>query len=416
MRKLKYLSVLAALTCINLWGSAQNNTISPYSKLGLGDFQSMGFARSAAMGGSGIALRSGVNLNSLNPASISALDSTVSIFEVAVHYDYTHLKTSVQSGAKTNANLSYLAIGLGINKKWGMSFGLMPYTNVGYTFETTSDINGSNGVYRTKYEGSGGLSKFFYTNAYKITNDISLGVNVSFLFGPKNETEYYGLTFVDYYEVTQRLSTRYSGFIFDFGYQQKFHLNEKNELTLGLIANAPGKLQHNSTLYVSQRYSESGYEDTLRFDESISRTVDFPVNFGGGLAYNYNGVLILTTDYSRQNWSNLTIYDSYADLIDNHKFTFGVEFTPKRLAHRTPITYRAGANYQSGYFKVDGKNISSLAYTAGLSFNVKAMRFNFYGVYNSRGTINNQLIKEDFVRVGLNVSLFENWLQRRQYR
>jgi hypothetical protein len=416
MRKLKYILFIALFSSLALWSKAQNNTISPYSKLGLGDFQSMGFARSAAMGGSGIALRSKVNLNSLNPASISALDSTVTIFDAAVHYDYTHLKTSLQSGAKNNANLSYLAIGLGINKKWGMSFGLMPYTNVGYTFETSSEINGSGDEYYTKYEGSGGLSKFFFTNGYKITNDISLGVNVSFLFGPKNETEYYGLSNAGYYEVTQTLSTRYSGFIFDLGYQQKIQLNPKNELTLGITTNAPSKLRYNSTLYVSQLYSESGSEDTLRYDESITRTVDFPVNFGGGLAYNYNGILILTADYSRQNWSNFTIQDSYADLIDNHKFTFGMEFTPKRLAHRTSISYRLGTNYQSGYFNVDGINISSMAYTAGVSFNVKSIRFNLYSVYSSRGTINNQLIKEDFVRIGLNVSMFENWLQRRQYR
>lgn len=412
----KYFFLITFLMLLALFVKAQNNTISPYSKLGLGDFQYLGFGQNAAMGGAGIALRSPANINILNPAALSSLDSTIALFEVGFHSDYTHLKTSLHSGAKSNANISYLAIGLGINKNWAMSFGLSPYTNVGYTFETSSPISGGSGNYITKYEGTGGLTKLFLTNAYKLSKNISLGVSVNYLFGPKNDNEYYGLTFNDYYEITQKVSHQYSGAVFEFGYQQTFNLRENDVLTLGLRANAPGKLLSKTTTLVTQRYSESGYEDTLRNEESLRSTVDMPVNFGGGIAYNLNKTLIVTADYGFQSWSDLTVNDDYANLIDNHTLAFGTEFTPKRLSHRTLISYRAGMNYQTGYFDIGGTAINSLTFTTGVAFSLRTMRFNFYGAYSTRGTTANQLIKEDVVRIGVNISFFENWLQRRQYK
>ncbi|MGD9993382.1 MAG: hypothetical protein AB7S69_08785 [Salinivirgaceae bacterium] len=396
--------------------SAQNNTISPYSKLGLGDFESMGFGRNAAMGGTGIGVRSPLNLNNLNPAAITSLDSTMVIFEFGVHGDYTRLKTSTETGSKNNANLSYIALGIGINKKWGMSLGLVPYTNVGYTFVTNPPVSGSGETYTTKYEGSGGLSKFYLTNAYKITKNSSLGVNVSFLFGPKNETENYSLTVPDFYEVSLEKSTRYSGIVFDFGYQQVFKLSEKNELVLGLTINAPGMLRSQSTVYEMQRYTGINYTDTLRFEKGNYQFNDFPVNYGGGISYVFDNQLVLSADYSRQNWSKLVVADAFADLIDNNTLAFGLEYTPRRLSQRTPISYRAGANYQSGYYEIDGNTIESLALTAGIGFRMRAMRMNLFAEYKTRGTTNNMLIKEDFVRVGLNVSFFESWLQRYRYR
>jgi len=416
MKQIKYFFYILIFLISSSAVFAQNNTISPYSKLGLGDFETMGFGWNTALGGSGIALRTSITLNNLNPAAISALDSTSVIFEVGVHGDYTHLKTMNQSGGKKNANLSYMALGLGITSKWGMSFGLVPYSNVGYTFETLSPISGTIGNYRTKYEGSGGLSKFFFTNAYNVTKDISLGVNFSFLFGPKNDIEYYGLPNTNYYEITQQLSTKYRGFVFDFGYQQTLHLNNNNKLTFGLTINAPGKLQYKSTLFVSQRYSESGSIDTLKYDPGLYRSTVYPVNYGGGLAYNYNTVLTLSADYSLQNWSELVISDDFSDMSNNQTLAVGVEFIPKRLSHRSPITYRSGLNYQSGSFVIDGQHIDRLAFTAGLGFKLRTMRINVYGAYSTRGTTNNQLIQEDLFRVGLNVSFYETWLQRRRYR
>lgn len=396
--------------------SAQNNTISPYSKLGLGDFESMGFGRNAAMGGTGIGVRSPLNLNNLNPAAITSLDSTMVIFEFGVHGDFTQLKTSGASGSKNNANLSYIALGIGINKKWGMSLGLVPYTNVGYTFITNPPVSGSVATYTTQYEGSGGLSKFYLTTAYKITKNSSLGANVSFLFGPKNEIENYSLTVPGFYEVSLEKSTRYSGLVFNFGYQQIFELSEKNELVLGFTINAPGILRSRTSIYELQRYSGTSFMDTLRYEEGNYQFNDFPVNYGGGLSYVFDKQLVLSADYSRQNWSELVVADAFADLIDNNTFTFGLEYTPRRLSQRNPISYRAGTNYQSGYYEIDGNTIQSLAFTAGVGFRMRTMRVNLFAEYKTRGTTKNQLIKEDFVRVGLNVSFFESWLQRYRYR
>ena len=56
---------------------AQNNTISPYSRYGLGLYEQNGFGRGLAMGGTGIALQARGHVNNINPASYALIDSSM---------------------------------------------------------------------------------------------------------------------------------------------------------------------------------------------------------------------------------------------------------------------------------------------------------------------------------------------------
>ena len=63
---------------------AQKRTFSPYSRYGIGELAKPGYARNIALGGSGIALQSSNYLNSMNPASYSAMDTMALYFEAGV--------------------------------------------------------------------------------------------------------------------------------------------------------------------------------------------------------------------------------------------------------------------------------------------------------------------------------------------
>ena len=110
---------------------AQNNTISPYSKYGIGLYEQTGYGRNISMGGTGIGLRSANNVNNINPASYASIDSTMVLFDIGLHLDYEYIETHLDSGDKLNGNISYFSLTMAPNNNLGISFGISPYTSVG---------------------------------------------------------------------------------------------------------------------------------------------------------------------------------------------------------------------------------------------------------------------------------------------
>jgi len=413
MKKLN-LSITLLFFLFALGVIAQNNTQSPYSKLGLGDFQSMGFGRSAAMGGVGYALYSGNELNHLNPASLSNLDSLLSVLEIGMHADNTHLENATTTDSRWTANVTHVSFGMAVNKRWGMSYGIAPYTSVGYNITTDQEVSGIPQKYSVLLKGKGGLNNLYWSNGFKITPNISLGVNISYLFGPKTEEQYYDLTDITAYTISRKISDKYRGWKFDLGYQQTASLSSNSKLTIGIIANLPGILKRKTTDIVIQGYS-SFSDDTLKNEENVKSNLNFPMNVGGGISYQYKQHLTLAADYTFIRFSDFKIDDSFSELIDNHVFALGLEYFPHNSGMRKRnIKYRTGANYQTGYYLVDGNELKSMKITAGIGFPVKATLFNIYGSYGGRGFLKDNLIKENTLSFGINMSFMDLWFRKRQ--
>ena len=74
---------------------AQSGTNSPYSQYGIGLLadQSQGFSR--GMNGAGLGLRMGNVVNTLNPASYSAVDSLTMIFDMGISGQVTNFKEGI---------------------------------------------------------------------------------------------------------------------------------------------------------------------------------------------------------------------------------------------------------------------------------------------------------------------------------
>ena len=96
--------------------NAQSGTNSPYSQYGLGILTDQSQGTSRGMNGVGLALRKGNVVNSLNPASYSAVDSLTMIFDVALSGQVTNFK---EGNGKKNANNADFEYAVG-------SFRLMP--------------------------------------------------------------------------------------------------------------------------------------------------------------------------------------------------------------------------------------------------------------------------------------------------
>ena len=171
---------------------AQSGTNSPYSQYGLGllSDQASGFNR--GMNGLGYGFRENDQVNFINPASYSALDSLTFVFDAGISGQLTSFTEKGKKKNARNADLEYVVAGLRLARRLGMSFGLVPFTNIGYNYASTSavnvDENNAKTTVTSTYAGNGGLHQAYLGMGWAPFKGLSLGFNVSYLGGALNRS------------------------------------------------------------------------------------------------------------------------------------------------------------------------------------------------------------------------------------
>jgi len=125
-----YLSSVIIL--ITIQTEAQPGLSSPYSNFGLGYLSDGNNIRNKSMGSIGIGTRDCYTINVYNPASYTAFDSTSFVFEGGIVGLYNKLKTNTINEEITTGSISHLLFGFPVTKWWRSSFGLLPFSNIGY--------------------------------------------------------------------------------------------------------------------------------------------------------------------------------------------------------------------------------------------------------------------------------------------
>ena len=130
-----YKAVLSfLLSCLPLAVSAQSssiNTFSPYSYYGIGDIMAQGPSFSRAMGGVGLGFRSPIAINSLNPASYSAINRQTALFQVGLYGQNYYLRSQDTKSSYNTFNVSEIALQLPIAEGLGFTVGISPFSSVG---------------------------------------------------------------------------------------------------------------------------------------------------------------------------------------------------------------------------------------------------------------------------------------------
>ena len=133
---LKIKSIILVAICILSQMSlfAQNNTNSPYTRFGYGELADRSFGAGRAMGGIGYGLRSSKQINPLNPASYTSIDSMTFIFDFGASAQLSWFDDGQNKQNNYNGNIEYLAMQFPLHKRVAMSVGVLPYSYVGYDF------------------------------------------------------------------------------------------------------------------------------------------------------------------------------------------------------------------------------------------------------------------------------------------
>ena len=409
------------LTMVTGMAIAQNNTNSPYTRYGYGDLSDQSFGNSKAMGGIAFGLRDGAQINPLNPASYTAIDSLTFLFEGGVSLQNMNISGSgVKLNAK-NSSFDYLAMQFRLHPRIAMSVGLLPFSNVGYS---VSDSKVDNGVSQTRsFTGDGGLHQLYGGIGVKVLKNLSLGVNASYFWGDitRTRTIIYPAT-SESYSYIQQMGVSISDYKLDFGTQYTLDFNKKHSMTIGAVFSPKHKLNNDYTVTTQVSTTNSN---------NLDATLELPNTFGVGFTYNYDKRLTVGADYSLQQWSKTKFGVNTSDdavredfnetytYCNRHKVSVGAEYIPNLMgrSYLSHIKYRLGAYYTTPYYKIGGKEATrEYGVTAGFGLPVPRSRsiLSISGQFVRISGQESAFVNENIFRVSIGLTFNERWFFKRR--
>lgn len=422
MQNFKKTLLSSALIIVSIFAQAQSiSTYSPYSRYGIGQISTRGFAATKAMGGISQAVRNPYGINYLNPASYSAQDTMSFILDFGIETGATKYETKYQSARDGFGGIHHVAISFPITKWWGASFGVVPYSQVGYQivrYETDPIILSSIGRIKYYHKGSGGVNQAFIGNAFKPIKNLSVGFNLSYYFGKLDYSNsvVFPASSTGFINTDETNSIIIGDIALSFGAQYTAYVNKKENtfFTLGAtIDNATKIRAKRKYLYASQ------YNDTIAYKDSSYGNIPFPKNISFGAAYSYKDKLFTSFEFSIQDWTNTNFFGVKQPLANSSTYRFGLEYTPNRYDLRSylkRISYRFGSHYTNSYLKFDNHQINEFALSTGMGFPFRNnTKFNVSFEWGKRGTTDFGLIKETYGVVTLSLTFYDFWFLKRKY-
>lgn len=407
---------------------AQTLTSSPYSRFGVGDLQSQGSGRSKAMGNTGIANTSAFHINKINPASYSSFLQNNFVMEVAIENRLTNFETGSETQLSNYSNLSKLAAGFFVYDWWGSSFGLMPYSGVGYNATSYDSlfVDDEYSAFNNEYSGKGGLSELYWGNSFTAYNKFSFGINTSYIFGSVDKNTIATITESGFLSKTYTYDrTLLKGFNYKLGFQYNDTIKSKKDSTKNVISYTLGATFENTTnlkayntlLLIRQTQAIIAQKDTIANDTLADGKVTLPQSFGVGASVKLYEKFTISGDYYMQNWQTMKFLDQTQPLVNSSTISMGMEYcgNPVSTIYRKRIRYRVGGYYSNTNLELNNYKIKDIGVTFGGGFPVKTSLINASFQLGTRGTLSNNLVKESYVLFNLNFSLYDTWFVKRKF-
>lgn len=392
---------------------------SLYSVFGLGDLAYLPSSQSGGMGYVGVAVASPLYINRINPAMLSAINTTRIVGDLS----YAGFSAMGNLGAAYQAFTSFNGAGFAV-PIWKSVFatGIYPYSRLDYNQRQIGrlelpETDTTNLEYR--YRGIGGLSTVPLALAFTPYNNrfrgtIRLGVSMNIMFGTVERTRETFLGSALTPQLTSIIEERASGTTFTFGgsYTKPRFFSPDGLLTFG------ASFTTGSTLNGERRdfLSGNGIADTL---QSPTGAVTLPSTLALGISY-LNDSYLLGLDIVLQNWSRFQYFGEDVSYARN-SFRFGVggEKQPnreRRSGFFQRMAYRAGAYYHQTPLRLAGTAIDEIGFTAGVGVPISGefSRFDINFEYAMRGTTAQNLIKENIFRLRFSLNAGELWFQKRK--
>jgi hypothetical protein len=412
----KYLKY--TIVCIFLFTqiiSAQGGPI--YSRYGIGDPIHSNTARRLGFGSLGSAVIDKDYIDGYNPASWTNLYFTR--FDLSLKYAGVNYEDNNSSVFHSNTIFSGFTIGFPVQRDLGISvaIGLVPIAALSYDIENNKN-NIHFGDYKEAFSGTGSVSKIFIGSSVKIPTNTSLGATLEYYSGTNNyKSAQVFLESNDFTDVAYETKYKYSGVgttlsLITGNIMDLFEKGD-TELRLSVMANLVSDLTTDTSLVTSTSIGE------LIPSEGETVTI-LPTKYTFGASFAWSKKYLLLFDYVYQPWTDYQFNSKYdPNLKDLTKVSLGFQYKDRTIGmHATTaeqMSYRAGVSYEETQYTFNGININSVSLHAGVTVPFGDINLiDFSIAIGTRGTTEQNLIKEKFITGALTLTLGELWFVRQE--
>ena len=387
---------------------AQEGSSSPYSFYGIGEIRFKGTVEARSMGGIAVEQDS-IHINLENPASFPNLKLTS--YTVGGTYNTTTMKTDSKSEKARRSTLDYMAIGLPLGK-FGVGFGLIPYSSLGYKIQT---ITGDNSEKTSSFTSTGGVNKVFVGLGYKITPKFTVGADLNYNFGTieiinseLNTTVQSG--------TRETNSSKLSGVNFNIGTMYQTKLNKKLSLFSSLNYTVANDIKSKNSRSIE---TSSETENIDQPNETISFASKVSVSAGIGEARKWlvGGKIVVQGASDLSNSYNVSpdvTYGRYSSL------SLGGYYIPNFNSYTNylkRIVYRGGLKFEKSGLIVKSESIDNIGLTMGLGLPITGSfsNMNIGFEIGKKGTTSSGLIQENYANISIGLSLNDKWFEKRKF-
>lgn len=426
-RRISLFLVVAGLTLNGVWGQSQTN--SPYSIFGLGDIYTSGYIQYPEFGGAATGLVQKNEINLSNAASYRGIDSMRFVIDFGFNNNFKHLSDENTTHTSNDFNFTYYAVGFRITPWWHTSLGITPVSNRNYRIGLKGDIEG---IYNeTYYIGSGNLNQTYLGQSFSILPNLSVGVNVKYLFGEILETKTILFPNEPFMRNSQQGYTKHiQSFGYNTGIMYTHQLSDRRNLNFGATYSPEQKIDYKedylfgaTTSSNLEDISNNVIQDTTDYYEGEKRHFNLPNSFSFGVSYHEQRKQTATFSVDYKLWGdteNANFTNNLAELTNSLRVSGGYSFIPKwnsASSYFKRMTYNFGAFFEKQYMNVKGENIKAFALSAGFGLPVRRANtmVNLGVELGQRGMLKNDLIRENYIKFNIKFNFREIWFFEKKY-
>ena len=276
------------------------------------------------------------------------------------------------------------------------------------------------------FRGEGTLSTVQAAVSYQISPEFGLGLRSNFYFGNLydiNELTYSNAELINGYETKNKIKT--FNFTLGTAYQKK--LENDRKLTLGATYTF-GNTGEMETSYLNTTYFYSGIDEKSNvsiIDQQNSKDSNLiPMEFSLGAGYGKDAKWFLGTQLDYKKGETIQFLGQPFINKDSYKIAAGGWYIPNYNNFRnyfSRVTYRYGAYYEKGNLSFNGTDINQFAITGGLTLpfeNKSGSRMSGIDLgleLGKRGTIDNNMIRQNFVNLKIAINFADKWFRKTLY-
>ena len=397
---------------------AQQTTSSPYSRFGMGDLNSQLSSVFNSLGGGGYAINDSKIINPFSPASYSSYQSNSFLFSTGINNETFDIQSLTDNQTVNNLSLSHILFGFPLTKKIGSSFGIIPFSSIGYSMQNRDDIFGADML----YDGDGGISKVYFGSSLELHQNLSVGANASYLFGGLNRRK--RLVFDDETIFNSRSNSliNIKGIYYEFGAVFSKKIDDNNsQISISINTSNNTNVDAKRTNLV-ETFEYSGTNEIVKdtFVNSVEKgSMILPKYTNLGLAYSLDKWLFVF-DYSTQNWSDYELFEESDSLINSQRISGGLQYTPDISSVNQfykRCHYRVGLALNTTPLQINNTQLEDKSISFGIGIPIKKNKstYDISLILGQRGTTSNNLLKENYVKIGLSMSFEGIWFVKQKY-